>query len=122
MIGFTLPLYVLLGVELVIAANLLMPLPASRPAIALIKATKSDVGRSVIGTVALFLVVLMASPVYDMWALHLQKERSADSLLSQERRYDPFGCAYCSTTSPSLPCAAPKGFCLNKHRLCLCRL
>lgn len=31
MIGFTLPLYALLAVELVLAANLLMPLPASRP-------------------------------------------------------------------------------------------
>jgi hypothetical protein len=86
MIGFTLPLYVLLGLELLVAANLLLPLPASRPAIALVKATKTDVGRSVVGTVALFLIVLMASPLYDMWALHQQKERSADSLLSQERR------------------------------------
>ena len=54
--GFTLPLYVLLGIELVLAANLLLPLPISRPAIALCKATKTDVGRSVFFTIFFFLV------------------------------------------------------------------
>jgi hypothetical protein len=50
-------LYVLLGIELILAANLLLPLPASRPAIALIKGTKTDVGRSVFFTIFFFLVV-----------------------------------------------------------------
>lgn len=31
MIGFTLPLYALLGVELLLATGLMLPLPASRP-------------------------------------------------------------------------------------------
>ena len=45
-----------------------------------------QVGRSIVGTIALFLVVLMASPVYDMYTLHQQKHKSAEGLLSQERR------------------------------------
>ena len=45
-----------------------------------------QVGRSIVGTIALFLVVLMASPVYDIYSLHQQKHRSADNLMSQERR------------------------------------
>ena len=55
--GFTLPLYVLLGLELALAAGLLLPLPLSRPAIMLIKATKTDVGRSVFLTIFAILVV-----------------------------------------------------------------
>lgn len=86
MIGFTLPLYVLLGLELILAADLLLPLPLSRPAILVCKGTKTDVGRSVFFTIFFFLLVLAASPVYDIWALHVQKERSAESLMSQERR------------------------------------
>ena len=46
-----------------------------------------QVGRSIVGTIALFLVVLMASPVYDIYSLHQQKHRSADNLMSQERRH-----------------------------------
>ena len=46
-----------------------------------------QVGRSIVGTIALFLVVLMASPVYDIYSLHQQKHRSADNLMSQERRW-----------------------------------
>ena len=63
-----------------------------------------QVGRSIVGTIALFLVVLMASPVYDMYTLHQQKHKSAEGLLSQERR-----CAQkCSLTmqaghAPGLP-------------------
>ena len=46
-----------------------------------------QVGRSIVGPIALFLVVLMASPVYDIYSLHQQKHRSADNLMSQERRW-----------------------------------
>jgi hypothetical protein len=55
--GFTLPLYVLLGLELAMAGVLLLPLPLSRPAILLCKATKTDVGRSVFFTIFAILVV-----------------------------------------------------------------
>ncbi|BDA43994.1 hypothetical protein COCOBI_05-1780 [Coccomyxa sp. Obi] len=88
MIGFTLPLYALLGVELVVATGLMLPLPASRPAVAIVKATRSDVGRTVVGTIAAFLLVLLASPLYDVYSLHSQKEKSdsAETLLSDTRR------------------------------------
>lgn len=47
----------LLGLELAMAAVLLLPLPLSRPAILLCKATKTDVGRSVFFTIFAILVV-----------------------------------------------------------------
>jgi len=86
MLGFSLQLYVLLGVELTLAGLLCLPLPISRPAVFIVKLSKDQVGRSIVGTIALFLVVLMASPVYDMYTLHQQKHKSAEGLLSQERR------------------------------------
>ncbi|CAL8469985.1 g9527 [Coccomyxa elongata] len=66
----------------------MLPLPASRPAVAIVKATKSDVGRTVVGTIAAFLLVLLASPLYDVYSLHSQKEKSdsAETLLSDTRR------------------------------------
>lgn len=55
---------------------------------ALIKATRTDVGRTVVVTVAGFLCVLLASPLYDVYSLHAQKHKtdSAETLLSESRR------------------------------------
>ncbi len=57
--------------------------------VAIVKATRSDVGRTVVGTIAAFLLVLLASPLYDVYSLHSQKEKtdSAETLLSDTRRY-----------------------------------
>lgn len=59
-------------------------------AVAIVKATRSDVGRTVVGTIAGFLLVLLASPLYDVYSLHSQKEKtdSAETLLSDTRRCD----------------------------------
>ena len=43
MLGFSLPLYVLLGVELTLAGLLCLPLPISRPAVFVVKLTKDQV-------------------------------------------------------------------------------
>ena len=43
MLGFSLPLYVLLGVELTLAGLLCLPLPISRPAVFIVKLTKDQV-------------------------------------------------------------------------------
>lgn len=55
------------------------------------------------GTIALFLLVLMVSPVYEMYMLHQQKHHSlgggsAENLMSQERRW-----AHCILLQ-SVPC------------------
>jgi hypothetical protein len=146
MLGFSLPLYFLVGAEICLAALLCIPLPLSRPAIFIVKLSKGNVrldhskyhfpnvygslliermhqsggllpcfvsasdhqphsaaacsglcfvvlqvGRSIIGTIALFLLVLMVSPIYDMYTLHQQKHHSlgsgaAENMMSQERR------------------------------------
>jgi hypothetical protein len=61
---------------------------ACATAVALIKATRTDVGRTVVVTVAGFLCVLLASPLYDVYSLHAQKHKtdSAETLLSESRR------------------------------------
>ena len=43
MLGFSLPLYVLLGVELTLAGLLCLPLPISRPAVFIVKLSKDQV-------------------------------------------------------------------------------
>ena len=43
MLGFSLPLYVLLGVELTLAGLLCLPLPLSRPAVFIVRLTKHQV-------------------------------------------------------------------------------
>ena len=43
MLGFSLPLYFLVGAELCLAALLCVPLPLSRPAIFIVKQTKGHV-------------------------------------------------------------------------------
>ena len=43
MLGFSLPLYFLVGAELCLAALLCVPLPMSRPAIFIVKLTKGNV-------------------------------------------------------------------------------
>ena len=43
MLGFSLPLYVLLGVELTLAGLLCLPLPMSRPAVFIVKLSKDQV-------------------------------------------------------------------------------
>ena len=68
--------------------------------VALIKATRTDVGRTVVVTIAGFLCILLASPLYDVYSLHSQKEKSdsAETLMSETRRYDNSFCTkeYCS--------------------------
>lgn len=70
MLGFVLPLIILLTLESTVALLLLAPRPFNRPAIALCKLSKTQVGATVVYTVSAFLLILLASPIYDATRLY----------------------------------------------------
>ena len=83
-LGFTLPLLVFGGLEGLVAGLLLLPLPFSRPAIWLCKQSKSQIGRTVVYTIAAVLLVMLAAPLYDI--LHLHDRPEATAGVNIERR------------------------------------
>mmetsp|Transcript_19965 Transcript_19965/g.60342 ORF Transcript_19965/g.60342 Transcript_19965/m.60342 type:complete len:89 (-) Transcript_19965:109-375(-) len=74
MIGFVLPLYVIVGIESFLAFQLMLPLPLCMPAVKLCRFFKvNTVARTIINTSAAFLTILLLSPLYDTWAMHRAK-------------------------------------------------
>lgn len=66
MLGFTVPLFVLLGIESLLALLLLGPRSFAAPALLICKSTRSSAGRTVLNTIGAFLLVSLASPIYDL--------------------------------------------------------
>jgi hypothetical protein len=90
MLGFTVPLFVLAGVETVLGVLLLAPKPFNAPAVLVMRLTKTQVGKTVINTLALMLLCLLAAPLYDIFMLHkLHESPHADPnvVFTPERRY-----------------------------------
>ena len=65
MLGFTLPLFIILAIESTVGALLLCPKPVCNPAIALARLSYTQVGTTVFHTLAGVLLLLLASPIYD---------------------------------------------------------
>lgn len=76
MLGFTLPLAVILGMETILAMLLLGPRTTAAPALMLCKSTKSAVGGTVQHTVVGFLLVSLAAPTYDLWRIRADGPRA----------------------------------------------
>lgn len=74
--GFALPLYGIISLETLLALILMLPDPLSEPAIFLFRQTKTQIGRTFLFTTALFLCVLLISPMYDAYTVHQQKKAS----------------------------------------------
>lgn len=87
MLGFTLPLLLLGGIEGLVAISLLLPLPLCRPGILVCKVTATGVGRTAMTSVAVFLSVLLISPIYDMFILSKYKASPTEGIGSAERRW-----------------------------------
>ena len=66
MLGFTVPLFILLGFESLLALLLLAPVSIARPVLLLARASRTSVGSTIIGTVTAFLCISLASPLYDL--------------------------------------------------------
>lgn len=78
MMGFVVPLYIIIGLESLLAFVLMLPLPFCKPAVALCRFSKHNtVARTVINTAATFLSILLLSPLYDTYALHKAKEEAS---------------------------------------------
>jgi len=76
MIGFTLFPIVFLGAcQCIIAILLLAPLPVARLAINLCKATTTPVGKTFLGTISVFLLVLLVAPILEVNDLRAQATR-----------------------------------------------
>lgn len=65
MLGFTLPLFIILAVEALVGVLLLCPKPLNQPAIKLTRLTYTQIGSTVFHTLAGVLALLLASPIYD---------------------------------------------------------
>ena len=86
MIGFTIPMYVLLGMNLSMSASLLLPLPISRPAVFLVKWSRTPVGQAVTATVCFLLFLMAMNPLYDIYTIHQHKDAQIKSITSKNRR------------------------------------
>ena len=78
MLGFTVPLLVLLSVEALVALLLLAPKPLPKPAVYLCMSTKQSVGLTIIGTLSTFLLVSLASPFYDLYEMQRRQGTQGD--------------------------------------------
>jgi len=65
MLGFTVPLFILLGFESVLALLLIGPISLARPVILFAKGSRTPVGSTIVGTLTAFLCISLASPLYD---------------------------------------------------------
>lgn len=75
MMGFVLPLYLIIGFQAILGVNLMLPLPLCMPAVKFCRFCKHNtVARTVINTAAGFLMVLMLAPAYDAWMLSRAKK------------------------------------------------
>jgi hypothetical protein len=90
MLGFTLPLLAFGALEGMVAMLLLAPAPINKPAIQLMKLTKTRQGRSVMYTITTVLLFLLLSPAWDLFSLYRSFNNPAtsdSSLTNLERRY-----------------------------------
>ncbi|KAL3158146.1 hypothetical protein ABBQ32_011741 [Trebouxia sp. C0010 RCD-2024] len=84
MLGFAIPLLVFCALEGAVGLSLLLPLPFSRPSIAICKVTTTQAGRSVIVTISVILVCLLLAPLYDILTFKDRPESTAGA--NAERR------------------------------------
>ena len=80
MLGFTLPLFIILAVESAVGALLLCPKPLCTPAISLTRLAHTQVGSTVFHTLAGVLVLLLASPVYDGARLYYSSKEASEQV------------------------------------------
>ena len=77
MLGFAIPLLVFCAIEGALGLSLLLPLPFTRPTIAICKLTNTQAGRSVLVTISVILACLLLAPLYDLTRFHDRPEDTA---------------------------------------------
>lgn len=86
--AFIIPMYALLGMNIMMSLSLLLPLPISRPAVFLIKFSKTPVGQAATATICGLLFLMSTVPIYEIYTLHQHKEAQIKSITSKNRRSD----------------------------------
>ena len=84
--AFIIPMYALLGMNVMMSLSLLLPLPISRPSVFLIKFSKTPVGQAATATICGFLFLMATVPIYEIYTLHQHKEAQIKSITSKNRR------------------------------------
>lgn len=95
MLALTLPLYILLSLQFVIGLLLLTPVYLAKPAIALAKLSKTPIGLTILGTISVFLGVLLIPPLVEINIINRHASRHASELELSSRR--------CETVSDDVP-------------------
>ena len=72
MLSFQLPLELMLLANLALSFVLVLPLPLSKPGVALCKFSTTKVGQGITTAAFAILLLLMIQPLYDMKNLHMQ--------------------------------------------------
>ena len=72
MLSFQLPLELMLLANLALSFVLVLPLPLSKPGVALCRFSTTKVGQGITAAAFTILLLLMIQPLYDMKNLHMQ--------------------------------------------------
>eukprot|EP00884_Botryococcus_braunii_P010705 jgi/Botrbrau1/19636/Bobra.0003s0006.1 len=86
MLALTLPLYILLVIQAILGLTLLTPVYVARPAIALAKHSKSPIGLTVLGTISVFLGVLLIPPLVEINTINRHTSKHASEVELANRR------------------------------------
>jgi len=108
MMSFQLPLELMLLANLALSFNLVLPLPLSRPGVALCRFSTTPVGQGITAAAFSILLLLLIQPLYDMSNLNMQKEAAAETITHRDRRCgavkdNVHGIVYRSPVSRILP-------------------
>ena len=76
MLSFQLPLELMLLANLALSFVLVLPLPLSKPGVALCRFSTTKVGQGITAAAFAILLLLMIQPLYDMKNLHMQVSQS----------------------------------------------
>lgn len=88
MLGFTLPLFIILAIESTVGALLLCPKPVCNPAIALARLSYTQVGTTVFHTLAGVLLLLLASPIYDGARIYYASKEATEQTSLELREHE----------------------------------
>lgn len=84
--SFQLPLELMLLANLALSLNLCLPLPLSKPGVAIVRFSTTPVGQGMTAAAFSILLLLLIQPLYDMNSLNKQKEVAAETITHKDGR------------------------------------
>ncbi len=105
--SFQLPLELMLLANLALSLNLCLPLPLSKPGVAIVRFSTTPVGQGMTAAAFSILLLLLIQPLYDMNSLNKQKEVAAETITHKDGRCVADGRVIVQTVVGSCPSARP---------------